>query len=282
MLPVNLLLKLLVLGFLLVMLNGCAPAAMPTPLLPAAVSATPTDMPKGAGTEWHLVVISESSGWGLGEAFAKQIEKDTGVKVVVDDFAIGNLSAGAVLQALQTGKAATSRLEELPAAVKRADVVVMFGGNPMDSIDAQARKSIDSCFQGSAPAPCTSKAFEKYTADLEAIWAEIFELRAGQPTILRAIDVASPFVAGWKKSQVFDACTVCWECVSNAVRQAAEAYHIPFLSRYDAFNGEKHDLDPEQQGYIGGDGIHPNDLAQQRTAELLAKLGYEPVHPPSR
>jgi hypothetical protein len=246
---------------------------------PASPTQPPAEMPKGSGVEWRLAVISESSGWGLGQAFAKQIEKDVGVKVVLDDFAIGNLSAGEVLQVLQTGKGTSSRLEELPVALKRADVVVMFG-NPMLSVDAATGESINSCFGSTAPAPCTPKAFEKYTADLEAIWAKVFELRSGQPTVLRAIDVASPFVNNWIKYQTFDACTVCWECVSNAVRQAAEAYRIPFLSRYDAFNGVKHDIDPKQQGYIGEDGIHPNDLAQQHTAELLAKLGYEPVPPP--
>ena len=257
-------------------------ACVPPAALPAAApSSTPVEMPRGPGVEWRLVVISESSGWGLGQAFAKQIEKDAGVKVVLDDFAIGDLSAGEVLQVLQTGKGATSRLEELPAALKRADVVVMFG-SPMLSVDAATGESINRCFGSTAPAPCIPKAFEKYTADLEAIWAKVFELRSGQPTVLRAIDVASPFVNDWKKYQTFDACTVCWECVSNAVRQAAEAYRIPFLSRYDAFNGVKHDIDPKQQGYIGGDGIHPNDVAQQRTAELLAKLGYEPVPPPQK
>ncbi len=272
------------LGIVTVFVSGLAlfAACMPPATLPAATSSsTPAEMPKGPGVEWHLVVISESSGWGLGQAFAKQIEKDVGVKVVLDDFAIGNLSAGEVLQVLQTGKGTTSRLEELPVALKRADVVVMFG-NPMLSVDAATGESINSCFGSTAPALCTPKAFEKYTADLEAIWAKVFELRSGQPTVLRAIDVASPFVNDWKKYQTFDACTVCFECVSNAVRQAAKAYRIPFLSRYDAFNGLKHDQDPKQQGYVGGDGIHPNDLAQQRTAELLAKLGYDSVPPPQK
>jgi hypothetical protein len=281
MLTMQLLPRLLVLGIILAELNGCAPTATPPSAPPATAFPTPTEMPKAAGTEWHLVVISESSGWGLGEAFAKQIEKDVGVRVVLHDFAIGDLSAGEVLQVLQTGKGSTSRLEELPAALRRADVVVMWG-NPMLSVDDATAGSIISCFGSSAPAPCTPKAFQKYTADLEAIWAKVFELRAGQPTILRAIDVASPFVADWKKYQTFEACTGCFECVSNALRQAAEAYHIPFLSRYDAFNGVDHDQDPKQQGYVGSDGIHPNDLAQQRSAELLAKLGYDPVPPPSK
>jgi hypothetical protein len=281
-------------GLFLLLMFGCAAPATPTALPPTVVptmssttaTAQPTakpsptlvQMPKGPGVEWRLAIISESSGWGLAQAFAKQIEKDVGVKVVLDDFAIGDLAAGDVLQVLQTGKGSTSRLEELPAALKRADVVVMFG-NPMLSVDAATADSINSCFSQSAPTPCDPKSFETYTAHLKGIWAKVIELRAGQPTILRAIDVASPFVNDWKRSKILDACTVCWQCVSNSVRQAAEAYHIPVLSRYDVFNGPKHDQDPADNGYIASDLIHPNGRAQQLAAELLGKLGYVPVLP---
>ena len=65
-------------------------------------------------------MIGDSSLWGLGEAFASQIEKDLGVKVSVDDFALPALSAGSVLNAIQTGKSPNMRLEKLPAAVRDA------------------------------------------------------------------------------------------------------------------------------------------------------------------
>jgi hypothetical protein len=247
------------------------------------LSPTPAKLPRGPGVEWHLVVISESSGWGLGEAYASQIEEDVGVKVTLDNFAIGDLSAGDVLDELQTGKSPVPELEGLPAALANAEVVLVFP-NPMRSLDHGAFLSIQECFGDivGTPIPCNSEGFEKYTSDLEAIWAKIFEYRSGKPTILRALDYANPFVSRWNENQIFDACTACWECVSVAARKAADAFHIPFLSRYDIFNGAVHNIDPAQNGYIGGDGIHPNGLAQQYTAELLSKLGYEPVTPPSR
>jgi hypothetical protein len=238
-------------------------------------------MPKGPGVEWHLVVISESTGWGLGTAYASQIEKDVGVKVTLDDFAIGDLSATDVLNALQTGTSSIPKLEDLPAALMKADVVLLFP-SPMGSIRDDTFLSIQRCFGNlmGTPDPCPTNGFDKYTADLEAIWAKVFELRSGKPTILRALDDASPFVSRWNENHIFNACTVCWECGSASARRAAEAFHIPFLSRYDVYNGVDHDKDPKQQGYIGGDGIHPNGLAQRYTAELLSKLGYEPVTPP--
>jgi len=281
--------KLLLLIMLL--LAGCSgtiigPTATSTLIPPTATftpppSPTPAKMPMGPGVEWHLVVLSESTGWGLGAAYASQIEKDVGVKVTVDDFAIGDLGTGDVLQELQTGTSPIPQLKNLPAALANADVVLLFPG-PINSLDNDAFISIQTCVGNvmGTPAPCTPAGFEKYTADLEAIWVKVFEYRSGKPTILRGLDDASPFISRWNENQTFNTCNECWETGSAAARKAADAFHIPFLSRYDIFNGANHASDPKQQGYIGSDGIHPNGLAQQYTAELLSKLGYEPVTPP--
>ncbi|MCG7852772.1 MAG: hypothetical protein MIO92_09640, partial [Methanosarcinaceae archaeon] len=118
------------------------------------------------------------------------------------------------------------------------------------------------------------------TADLEVIWAEIFNLRNGQPIILRATDIYNPLVRPWTLKKVLEPCTACWEMMNNAAQLAAETYNIPFLSRHDAFNGVTHIEDPREKGYIDPDGEHPTDLMGQYTAELLSKMGYAPVTPP--
>jgi len=250
---------------------------------PLAIGASPTPahMLAGPEVEWHLVVLSESTGWGLGSAYAAQIEKDVDVKVTLNDFAIGDLSAADVVNALQTGKSSIPKLENLPAAMADADVIVLAPG-PLGSLQDATFGNIERCVGNMAGTPelCSPNGFDGYTADLETIWGKIFELRSGKPTILRGMDDASPFINRWKEKQIINTCTICWETYSNAARQAAEVFHIPFLSRYDIYNGVNHDLDAGQQGYIGGDGIHPNGLAQQRTAELLAEMGYEAVTPP--
>ena len=60
--------------------SACRPGQFPTPAstpsLAPVPTLTPAGLPRGPGVSWHLVVISESSGWGVGEAFARQIEKD--------------------------------------------------------------------------------------------------------------------------------------------------------------------------------------------------------------
>jgi hypothetical protein len=252
----------------LVLLGGCAVVGgSPTPQL---------GLPTGPDAEWDLVVIGDSSLWGLTKAFSAQIEADVGVKVVAHDSTVGGLSAGRVLQALETGESDSARLAALADVLKDAEVVVMFT-NPEDSMDPEELADLEGCFHYKVAGPCRPESFERYTADLTAIWAKILELRDGQPTILRATDIYNPLVSPWKKFGDFAGCTECWENMSNAARLASEAHNIPFLSRYDAFNGADHEQDPRESGYIALDGEHPSALMSRRTAELLSEMRYEPV-----
>lgn len=229
--------------------------------------------------EWQIVVIGDSSLWGLGEALASQIETDMGVRVALEDFALPSLSAGSVRAVLESGESSNFRLEKLPAAVKEAEMVVMFT-NPVDSVDPAKPLELAGCFGCNAPQACEPEAFAQYQADLTAIWTNILALRAGQPTILRATDLYNPMVSQWQECETFAVCNACWQNMSTAARQAAEAVGVPFLSRYQAFNGVEHDEDPRQMGYIQSDGEHPTELASQFTSGLLAEMGYEPIPVP--
>ena len=151
------------LSVLSLLLTGCAPKAV---------------MPTGPDVTWHLVVLGDSSFWELAEAYGEQIRQDVGVQVEVHDYAIGSLSAGAVLDALQTGKSLSLKLRNLPGDLAQADVVVMLL-NPVDSEVPGLPFAMDSCFLSIAKPSCDPRALEQWTADLESIWAEIFRLREG-------------------------------------------------------------------------------------------------------
>lgn len=244
-----------------------------------ATQGTARQMPKGPNAVWHLVVIGDSTLSGLANAFAQQIEKDVGVQVVPEDWTSASLMAATVLQMLQTGNTSGSASEGLPGALKDADVVVM-SVVPWGSVVPGKPLDLNGCFYASAPKSCGPETFEKWTTDLETIWGEILRLRAGSPTILRAMDRYNPMVAPWKQNGVFEACTQCWVNMSDAARKAAAAYNIPLLSLLDAFDGPNHDEDPRLKGYIGSDGLLPSDAGTQYVAEILSKMGYEPVTPP--
>jgi hypothetical protein len=278
---------MIVLAFLLaIVVAGCtaqnpqssdAPAALPTTLPTPLPSQTPAPAGLEAKSEWNLVVIGDSSLWGLADALAVQIEKEVGVKVNVFDFALSTLSAGEVLQVLETGKASRFQLQKLPDALRQADFVVIYAC-PKDSEDPEHPNEIDGCFADQAPGTCGLEVYDVYIDHLQGIWEKIFELKAGEPVILRAVDVYNPLLARWEASGVQDACTACWEHLSDAVHAAANNANVPFVSRLDIYNGANHDEDPIEKGYIS-DGQHPSELGAQVQAEWITKLGYEATRP---
>ena len=136
------LLSVIALSSIIVLTACTAPAAPPPSPTP---SPTPLEMPLGPGETWQLVIISDSSLWGVGEALADRIEKDMGVAVEYVDYATGSQSARDVLDALLTGKSPSMALEKLPGVLKEAEYVVVFL-NPWGSIDAEHPLDMDQCF----------------------------------------------------------------------------------------------------------------------------------------
>ncbi len=256
-------------------LFACTPRKEPDQAQP-----TPTllQMPAGPGAVWDVVIIGDSSLWNSADALAEKIKADKGVDVIIHDFTLGALSAGQVKEVLEPGTSKRYNLKDLPNALKEAEYVLMFV-NPLDSQAPGKPIELDACFSGSQPGACDPDRFEQYTADMEFIWRKTIELRDGQPTILRGTDIYNPLVAMWQEHGVFDSCTGCWVNMSGAARLASANLDIPFLSRYDAFNGADHTEDPKVKGLISTDGEHPSEQAGEYTAELLSSMGYEPTIP---
>jgi hypothetical protein len=202
---------------LLILLTGCVPAN----------THIATQMPAGPGAAWNLVVIGDSSMWEHGKAVAVQINKDLGVQVVLHDFALPTLRASSVLEALKTGKSPNARLEQLPKAVKEAQMIVMFA-NPLGSINPEKTLDLDGCFAVSPPKACDVEAFDQYSADLKDIWGEIIKLRAGQPTILRATDIYNPLVDTWIQNNIFDSCNTCWKISPSPTVRQRKPIIFPF------------------------------------------------------
>jgi hypothetical protein len=229
---------------------------------------------------FHLLLLGDSSLAFLNETLPPLIERDLGVKVVLDDYGESGLGLDSVLQQLRTGKSDYSELTGLSEAISTADMVVMFIGDPAGSLIPDNQFNQDGCIFGDRPpVNCNPASLEQYTTDLKWIWGEIFRLRNGQPTILRTMDLYTPLIIQYKENGILLDCTRCFENYSNAIHLAAEAYHIPFIRRYDVFNGVNHDEDAVAKGYIL-DGMHPSLLGVQAIAEQISQLGYEPVPPP--
>lgn len=229
--------------------------------------------------EWDLLWISDSSGWDVAEIYAAYIEEDTGIPVNVYDYWDGGLSAGTVLDILEGGDHPDAQLDKIPELIPEVEVIVFYT-NPEESLDPQAPMDWN-CAHSSAKTyvnACEMDTFALYTQHLVSIYEHIFDLRDGQPVIIRAFDAYNPTLARWEKDGTFDACQVCWGNYNTAIHQAAAKFNIPVAKVYDAWNGPDHDQDPNDKGYTK-DGIHPNELGAQVIAEELRKLGYDPVAP---
>jgi len=247
----------LTLIFVIALAGGCAPDATPTP---------PTN-PFPTLTEWDLVILSDSTLWGVGKYYAAYIEEDMNVTVNLHDEMRGGLSAYSLFELLQKNK-------RVRALIQDAEVVVYYG-NP----EGTATGDWDCVPLATYVNDCSQETFAEYQAKLEAIVEEILALRNGAPTIIRATETYIPILQQWQEAGLEVACTQCIENMNQAVRQAAAAYNIPVADIYDTFNGLDHYEDPIDKGYIIEGGQYPNDQGRQVIAGLLRDLGYEPVVP---
>jgi len=230
--------------------------------------------------EWDLVWISDSSGWDVAQVYAAMIEEDTGVSVVVHDNWIGGLPAARVLHALNGEPSPSFTLERLADELAEAEVIVFYA-NPTESPDA-SHPSDWMCVNVTGENyvdRCEMETFNQYIQDLEAIYARIFELRAGQPTIVRAYDAYNPLISKFKEQGVYEECKACWGNYNAAIHLAAASYNIPVAGVSLAWNGPDWQQDPVAIGYTK-DGEHPNEEGARVIAEALRALGYEPVRQP--
>lgn len=245
-------------------------------LLPACSS--PTDL--NDLEEWDLVWISDSSGWDVAQIYANYIEEDTGKTVIVHDLWVGGLAAGEILDALNGNPSEENReLEEALTLIPKAEVIVVYG-NPDESVD-EDNPGDWFCLMGGTfyVNACDPETFELYVQHMGAIYEKIFELRNGEPTIVRTFDAYNPIIPLREGQTSYEECIWCWGNYNAAIHEAAEAHNIPIALVADAWNGPDYMKNPKEMGYTRGDGIHPNEVGGEVIAQLLRELGYEPVEP---
>ncbi len=227
--------------------------------------------------QWDLVWISDSSGWGVAEQYARMIEEDTGKTVIVHDQWVGGLPAKEVLTVLQGGKTYKGKLKMLPDLIPEAEIIVFYG-NPTESIDEENPNDWD-CTSDDLQyvKRCDPATFQQYISDLEEVYSLLIELRGGEPTILRTF-TAYNFPAKWERDGVYDACKECWTNYNQAIKTAAAAYNVPVAPAMEAWTGPDLSLDPNDQD-LTRDGTHPNEKGAELIAQSLRELGYEPTIP---
>ncbi len=251
-------------------------ASTPTTTQPTTAVPTTTTAPATTTSEpWDMVFISDSFGLGVAQAWAERIEEAEGVEVRVHAHVVGQLSLAQVREWF-TEKDEFRIREE----VADAEIIFVFG-NP----DGIAHVDMGTCGSTSKaprdpPEHNTPADWAPYGDVLRDILDEIFELRAGQPTVIRVADYFASAIADWREAGIEAECTAGWEAWAGVIREAADEYGVGMASWYDAFNGPDHDEDPREKGYIADDGWHQShDAGVAAQVEVLHALGYDPIVP---
>jgi hypothetical protein len=180
---------------------------------------------------------------------------------------------------LQGTPTPSMQLERNADEIREAELIVIYGNlmaswSEDNTADWVCTSSVGTNYVNN----CSMDTFDEYIEDLEGIYEIIFELRAGQSTIVRAFDAYNPLIARFKEQGVYEDCKACWANYNAAIHQAADAYHVPVVKVAEVWNGPDFDQDPVAMGYTK-DGEHPNEEGARVIAETIRALGYEPVIP---
>jgi hypothetical protein len=235
----------------------------------AEVSRSATETSAAAREPVDLFYLSDSSGWGVAELYARRIKKSLGAAVRVHDSTEPNLSALTILKQLRGGYGPTPiRL------VRSAEVIVVYGNFMGLEVVEEG-----TCFDGKPPLEVGPQLWVKYVPALKTIYKRIFQIRKGKPVILRTANWYVPVLKSWEKAGMLESCTKLHESFSAAIAEAAAAYRVPVADVYTAFNGKTHLEDPVAKGYILPDGIHVTSKGRAVIAKTLASLDYKQVRP---
>ena len=232
-----------------------------------------TDAELDTDEPWDLVWISDSMGAGVAQGWADRIAEAEGVEVRVHNHTTGLLSLVEVRDWLDDRTA-------LRDEVAAAEIIVAYG-NPLGTgMPADVGTCVSTSTTPRDPPNVYSSAdFAPYGDVLRDIYDVVFELRAGQPTVIRAFDEFNGRLADWHEAGIANECTAIWEAVAGALREAADDYGVALASFYDDFNGTDHNEDPREKGYIASDGFHASPEGVLAQVEVLHAIGYEPIVP---
>jgi len=217
---------------------------------------------------WDLVWFSDSLGGGVAEAWADRIEEAEGVEVRVHDNVVGGAD-------IETVRAMVSAYPDVP----RAEIIVVYGNPSFTAPEDMSLCLPESALSPDAPQRHTAADFAAYGDVYREIFDTIFELRSGQPTVIRTFDQFNGTLAAWREAGKEAECTEAWEAHAEAIREASDEYGVLTASFYDAFNGVDHDEDADAKGLIAMDDWHASDDGILAQVEVLHALGYDPIVP---
>ncbi len=227
--------------------------------------------------------LGDSIGFGLfapiGDGYVptydRLVEADSGANVNTINLCVPGWTSSDLMNAIRGNL--IFRLSVATSTI----VTVNIGGN--DLLGARRAYKNRTC-GGADNQNCLRAGVAVFTANFNAILAEVRSLRAGRNTIIRTMDVYNPFVNEdraqntWPNDQGndFQVFKPYLNAINNQIAATATARNIPYARVYLSFNGPNGDIDPADLGLLAFDGLHPNGRGHRLIAGLLRGLGYSP------
>lgn len=286
------------------LLSACGSAATPSPPLassvasaaatPSSATSTPAASPSAAPSPtvgpdaWLLVAIGDSIPFnspndcpgcvGFVDRYAAAIRAKTGHEVVVQNLSKHNgLQVDGLLTDLASDpsrKTALSDADIIIVGIAHNDVPMNRNDDPCDGPNG------DNPDWSKYTKACIAKAAAIFKPKYESVFQQISEMRAGKPTILRAINRYNDWI-GWPGGSLspegVTATKLVVDAWSDTICTAAKANGFVCADIYTAFNGP--DGLTASGDLVASDYTHPSDKGNEVIADTLIKLGYAPLVP---
>jgi hypothetical protein len=251
----------MLMGF--ICLSGCTIADEPPLTAPTVIAERGAD-------QWDYVMLGSSFTWGVGPFLAEHLENDLGVKVEVHDYTVGSQDPFGLISAL---KVRPPVLE----AVQEAEMITL-------------------CIGGKSPPPSTVEVcsgsgggvntdlIQGFRENYDALLDELALHADPSEKLVRVLTMYNPTYADWKAAGSYAACQPLWEDLNEQIVESATAHGYQVVDVYSLFNGEDHQEDPREKGWIGLDGEHTSEAGQAAIADLIRSAGYvyEPLKSDTR
>jgi hypothetical protein len=231
--------------------------------------------PFPAGEPVDVVILADSGGAGVAELYAAKAAEALDREIRVHDHSIGGARVDRILSGVRNDWADD---------VADAEIIVFYvhpGGYDPPSFTEPCLSGGGSLgYIGDPPVATSVEDWQEFGDMLDQVYGEIWELRAGQPTILRAYGVWGPWLSRYREMGIESACMAGEEALDQVRRASAETHGAVYVSMLDVFNGPDRDQDPGEKGWIVADGTHLDAEGQIVLTDALAAVGFEASEPP--
>ena len=226
-----------------------------TTTIAAEDMAEPIEVP-GPGEPWDVLFLGFDDVFtrAVGEQYGAALEDDLGVGVTVFEPTGFDHVWAAMLVDQLTG----DRYPPLDDAVPPAEVIVLLSrpGESANGADEHLADDFEACWwrpvTGEPPTADTSGDYwTVYRVLLGSVFDQLWDLRQDTPTVILALDMYNPSLAGQREGGIDDACIAWFESWHDVIAEVASDHGVTVVSLMDAFNGADHTTDPTDLGLIG-------------------------------